>query len=152
MNRFALFGSYLYLMPVILLTCIWVWFKGRERRLEFAIYVVVVVGGEGLEEVLRLLFHRPGPDGSQLTFPSEQALISLAVYGFSAYLVFRHHGKFRFRVVALATVATICILVGISEIYLLNQYPSDVTAGFIFGGLWISLNVVLLEIFRILRF
>lgn len=44
----------------------------------------------------------------------------------------------------------ICFLVGISLIFLQIQYPSDVASGYAFGGVWLSLNIVLLEVFRIL--
>jgi membrane-associated phospholipid phosphatase len=43
------------------------------------------------------------------------------------------------------------LLVGISRIYFDVQYPSDVVAGYVFGGVWLSLNIVLLEIFRIIQ-
>ncbi|QCJ45318.1 hypothetical protein FAY30_21405 [Bacillus sp. S3] len=37
---------------------------------------------------------------------------------------------------------------GLSRIYLVQQSPSDVVAGYVFGGVWLSLNILVLEIFR----
>jgi membrane-associated phospholipid phosphatase len=55
------------------------------------------------------------------------------------------------RIVAPVTVVVITLLVGISRVYFDLQYPSDVVAGYVFGGVWLSLNIVLLEIFRVLH-
>jgi membrane protein DedA with SNARE-associated domain len=151
MNHWALFSSYSILLPLIVLTSFWVLFKANDRLLTIAFFAVVVVGGEGLEEGLRRLFHLIGPSGGQLTFPSEQALMVLTVYGFTAYLLIRHHGNYLIRIMVVLTVSVICLMTGISVIYLGTQYPSDVVAGYVFGGMWISLNVVLLEIFREMR-
>ncbi|MFU1794417.1 lipid A 1-phosphatase [Paenibacillus azoreducens] len=41
------------------------------------------------------------------------------------------------------------MLVGICRIYFNIQYPSDVVSGYVFGGAWLSLNIIQLEIFRI---
>ncbi|WP_410513588.1 phosphatase PAP2 family protein [Paenibacillus sp. BR2-3] len=48
----------------------------------------------------------------------------------------------------IVTVILLCLLVGLSRIYFEVQFPSDVVAGYVFGGVWISLNVILLEILR----
>jgi membrane-associated phospholipid phosphatase len=39
-------------------------------------------------------------------------------------------------------------LISLNRIYLDIQYPSDVVAGFVFGGVWLSSNMILLEIYR----
>ena len=155
MNNFALLGSYYVYAPVIILTSVWIFFKGKDRFLEFSFFAFVIIGGEILEEVLRMLFHRTGPEpvGFQFpyTFPSEQTLNSLTVCGFAAFLLIRHYGNVKIRITATLFVFILCILVGISRIFFNVQYPSDVAAGYIFAGAWLSLNVILLEIFRILR-
>ncbi|MBM7569020.1 phosphatase PAP2 family protein [Paenibacillus sacheonensis] len=103
-----------------------------------------VLGGEVLDDELRMLFHRPGPvaAGIQLinTFPSEETLTSITVCGFTAFLLLRHDSHI-----------LVCLLVGISRIYSGVQFPSDVTAGYVFGGVWITLNVILLEVLRKLQ-
>jgi membrane-associated phospholipid phosphatase len=45
----------------------------------------------------------------------------------------------------------LALLVGLCRIYLDLQYPSDVVAGYVFGVVWLRLNIVLLEIFRFLQ-
>lgn len=155
MNNFALLGSYYVYAPVIILTSVWIFFKGKDRFLEFSFFAFVIIGGEILAEGLRMLFHRTGPEpvGLQFpyTFPSEQTLNSLTVCGFAAFLLVRHYGNVKIQITATLFVFILCLLVGISRIFFNVQYPSDVAAGYIFAGAWLSLNVILLEIFRILR-
>jgi membrane protein DedA with SNARE-associated domain len=143
------------LIPVAVLTLLWILFKGKERLLEVEFLLFVIIGGEVLDKVLRKIFHRVGPIPNHLelpyTFPSEQTLITITVYGFSAYLLFRHYGTVWARIVAPVAVVVLAILVGLSRIYLDLQYPSDVVAGYVFGVVWLSLNIVLLEIFRFMH-
>jgi membrane protein DedA with SNARE-associated domain/membrane-associated phospholipid phosphatase len=155
MNRFALLGSYYVFAPLIVLTSLWIWFRGKNRILELSFFAFAIIGGEALDEGLRLLFHRTGPtpEGLQYpyTFPSEQTLISLTVCGYAGYLLVRHYGNAKIRITTTLLVAIVCLLVGISRIFFNVQYPSDVVAGYVFGGAWFSLNVILLEVFRILQ-
>jgi membrane-associated phospholipid phosphatase len=155
MDRFEWISSLKVLYPLATVTLIWILFKGKERVLESAFLLFVIFGGELLDEGLRRVFHRLGPIPSNLklpyTFPSEQTLITLTIYGFTAYLLFRHYGNVWTRVTAPVIVIVIVLVVGISRIYFNVQYPSDVLAGYVFGGVWLTLNIVLLELFRMLQ-
>lgn len=155
MDRFEWISSLKVLYPLATVTLIWILFKGKERLLESGFLLFVILGGELLDEGLRRVFHRLGPIPSNLklpyTFPSEQTLITLTIYGFTAYLLFRHYGSVWIRLLAPAIVIVITLVVGISRIYFNVQYPSDVVAGYVFGGVWLTLNIVLLEVFRMLQ-
>lgn len=155
MNRLAILGSYYVFAPLIAITVGWIWLLGKNRLLEISFLAVVVVGGEVWDEALRVLFHRVGPEPSAepfpYTFPSEQTLITLTVIGFAAFLIFRHYGDYKLRLAAVLLVLLVSTLVGISRIYFDVQYPSDVVAGYVFGGVWLTLNIVLLEVFRALQ-
>ncbi|OCT12259.1 alkaline phosphatase [Paenibacillus pectinilyticus] len=154
MNRFALLGSYYVFIPFIAVTSIFIIWKGKERLLELMCFAFVIVGGEALDEGLRSLFQRVGPAAVIVdfpySFPSEQTLLSLTVCGFAAYLLVRHKGNVKVRLAATLFVVLLCLLVGISRVYFYVQNPSDVLAGYLFGGTWLSLNVMLLEILRML--
>ncbi|AKG34455.1 bifunctional DedA family/phosphatase PAP2 family protein [Paenibacillus durus] len=155
MNGFAKLGSLYLYGPLIVLTALWVVLRGRDRLLELSFLLWVVLGGELLDSGLRMLFHRPGPvaAGVQVfnTFPSEETLTSLTVCGFSAFLLLRHYSESLIRISVTLTVILLCLLVGVSRIYFNVQFPSDVAAGYVFGGVWISLNIILLEVLRLLR-
>lgn len=154
------FISYLTSLPVLisiaLLITIWIITKGKNRILELRFLLSTLLGGEMLEELLRLIFHRPGPleliitGYTKYTFPSEQAFMAVIVYGFAAYIIARHmHPHWIANVMIIFTIM-ICILSGISPVFMKEQYPSDITAGYVFGGIWLSLNIILMEVFRIL--
>ncbi len=151
MDTIAMFGSYPLLLLPIAATIVLVGFYGKNRLLELAFLAVAMIGSEGLDEGLRAAFHRLGPDGTLLTFPSEQMFMTVTVYGFSVFLVFRHRKEKRYQLVGTFVVIALCLIVGIRAIYAGINYPSDVAAGFVFGGLWITLNVTVLEIFRLMR-
>lgn len=155
MNDFAFLAPLQVLVPIVALTLLWIIFKGKDRILETIFMLIVVLGGEVWEEGLRHLFHRAGHVTSngqvQYTFPSEQTFITLIVLGFCAFILVRHVNSTWIRSAVSLIVIAVCLLVGISLIFFELQYPSDVAAGYVFGGVWLSLNVVLLEIFRFFK-
>jgi len=93
---------------------------------------------------LKELIGRPRPPGEHLTyaagfsFPSGHAMISMAFYGFIAYLLWSSlpykGGKW-----GAALLGLIIISIGLSRVYLNVHYASDVLAGFLLGGLWVWL-------------
>lgn len=154
------FLHYLTSIPVILsltaLNLVWIMYKGKNRLLEIRFLIITILGGEVLEELLRVIFHQLAPfDNSaifhtQNTFPSEQTLMVIVTYGTTAFLLLRHIKNIWLKNIIIPVTIVISLFTGISPVYLNVQYPSDVTAGYVFGGAWLSINIVLLEIFRIL--
>lgn len=155
MERFRMLGSAEVLIPVGVLTFVWIMIKGKDRLLETGFLIMTVPGGELLEEVLRHFFHRTGPAASggfqPYSFPGEQTLMAVTVYGFAAFLLIRHQSFRVNSLFPLACVLAIALLAGLSAVYFDLMYPSDAAAGYAFGGVWVSLNIVLLEIFRQLK-
>lgn len=89
---------------------------------------------------LKELFGRSRPPGEHLTyaagfsFPSGHAMVSMAFYGFLAYLLWTNLpgrcGKW-----CSSLLIVLIILIGISRVYLNVHFASDVLAGFLLGGL-----------------
>lgn len=151
MNRFAYLASFQVVLTIAVITLVWILIKGKDRLLEVGFLSFVLIGGELWDEGLRRFFHRTGPKNLLDTFPSEQTLITIIFLGFAAYLFVRHVNMTWLRTGAFLLVLAVLLLVGLSRIYFDIQYPSDVVAGYVFGGVWLSFNVVLLEIFRFFR-
>jgi hypothetical protein len=38
----------------------------------------------------------------------------------------------------------------LNPLFFQTQYPSDILTGYVFGGVWLTLNILLLEIYRLL--
>lgn len=154
MRFFGLFASIKGSIPLIVLTFIWILLKTKDRILEISFLLIVVIGGEIFEEGIRRVFHHLQPVHPPLTkqilysFPSEQSITTFILFGFFAYLFVRHSKKIWIQTLVSILIFILIILIGLSRIYLMQQYPSDVVAGYTFGGVWLSLNILVLEIFR----
>jgi len=154
MRGIQTFASIPILTVWVITTVIWVWIKSTDKKLELLFLAIVLIGGEVINEGLRTIFqHISSITLKQLisTFPSEQSFVSIMIYGFTIFLLLRHTKSLWIQNVLIMLTFVVLILIGISDIYLHLEDPSDVLGGYVFGGMWVSLNVVLLEIYRLMR-
>lgn len=125
----------------LLLTLTGIGFRFR-KRLEVLVLNLTVGGALLLSELLKFSFHRHRPELPWLTsasgysFPSGHSLISMALYGFLAYLVFRNSRNSGSRLISSVGLLLLPVLIGISRVYLGVHYPSDVLAGWAVGLAW----------------
>ncbi len=108
---------------------------------------ISLLGSVASVTLLKILFGRPRSDlgvyvEQSASFPSGHASISIAFYGFLAYIVVRHT-RLRLRVVVLA--AVLAFLIGFSRLYLIEHYLSDVLNGYLIGSIWLVFSIVLVE-------
>lgn len=154
-NMISYATNYITLIIIVILSLFWILAKGENRILETRALVITVFGGEILEEILRSIFHRQSPIDTALskhiiyTFPSEQALMALVTYGFTAFIIIRHIKKHWISTAIILITLAVCLLSGVRPIFNNLQYPSDILAGYVFGGVWLSMNIILLEFQRI---
>lgn len=154
MNGISQLSSIHIIIPIIAATLIWIFVKGKNKGLELVFLFLAVFGGQIIEQILRYLFHKIGPLSKlpsiiAIDFPGDKAFLAIVVYGISTYLILRHV-EHRWVKIFIPIVSLFFVLtIGVSQIYLKVQLPSDVVAGFVFGGVWLSFNVFLLEIFRL---
>ncbi len=96
--------------------------------------------------LLKNLFARPRPSGEHLTYaagysyPSGHAMVSMAFYGFLAYLVLESVPGKKGKVWA-GLLLLLVFLIGVSRVYLNVHYASDVLTGFVLGGFIVYLFV-----------
>jgi len=138
------------LLVVAILTVIWIAFKGINKLHEIKFFTISFLGGDGLDIVLKNIFHRLGPSGKIYTFPSGGVLMSVVTYGFLVYMVVKCCKRTWINSVIIGAYLSLCSFTGLSMVYFNKQYPSDVVAGFEFGIVWLSLSIILLEIYRVL--
>lgn len=130
--------------------------KSKMHLIDIAFLIFSIMGGEITEEVLRMAFHRLGPVASagSLTFPGEQTFMSTVIYGYFLFILFKYiiARQYALRLCAAGAFIIIVLLAGFNRIYYVLQYPSDVLAGCVFGGVWLIMNLVILECVRLLKF
>jgi len=103
--------------------------------------------------LLKLFFGRGRPPGEHLilvtgfSFPSGHAMISMAFYGFIAYLVGMNFPGRKGKLLVLVLYLLI-LLIGISRVYLNVHYASDVLAGYLLGGVLLFIFIKGLQIYK----
>lgn len=123
---------------VLLITLIWTLVFLRNGR--YAIWLTVsLIGGWLINKLLKALYTRERPDlwdslvvPDGYSFPSGNAMISAALFGLIALLLFRS-GKAGNRAWA-AIVLLILLLIGVSRLYLGVHYASDILGGLLAGA------------------
>jgi membrane-associated phospholipid phosphatase len=88
----------------------------------------------------RLRLHHRGAGSSGSSFPSNHAMMSLALYGTLAHLVARRRRKRSGRSARGVWIAALalCALTGWSRVYLGMHRPSDVLGGWLAGSIWLA--------------
>ena len=156
MNIIRFFTYYPVLILIAVLSFIWIFVKGKNKTLEIEFLFSTILGGEVLEETLRMLFHRLGPQELhaiphlQYTFPSEHTLMAVVTYGFASYIVLHYVRHKWIGSLVICTAILISVTTGLSQLFFQTEYASDICTGYAFGLMWLSLNIVLMEIFRLM--
>jgi undecaprenyl-diphosphatase len=116
---------------------------GWQRRWSAAgTLILVTVGAQVLNSILKSLFHRARPEpvvtfisAQGFSFPSGHAMVSAAFYFYVAYLTWSLvHGWWRGLLIG--GLVVLVLLIGLSRLYLEVHYLSDVIAGYLAGFLW----------------
>jgi undecaprenyl-diphosphatase len=136
-------GSGWFLWPVGVLIVIWLERTGRRR--DAARLAAAVLGANGIDQALKLLFHRVRPEAyfgyaqpSTYSFPSGHAFVSCCFYLAVAEVLIRPAWpRWKKRVVWTAAVMAI-IAIGFSRVYLGVHYPTDVLAGYAGAIAWMT--------------
>ena len=153
---FGVITSIKILMPLMIIILIWIIKRNIDRFLEIQFLLIAICGGEALQFILSHIFRRLGPSALaiigtvQYTFPSNQSLMSIVTYGFFAFIIIRHAKKSWIGIALIVVTLLICIFAGLNPIFFQTEYPSDIYAGYVFGGVWLTINIILLEVYRII--
>lgn len=136
-------GSPGIIIVLLILTITLLWVK--NLRWEGLFMLACVISAWKLMDYIKLLIKRERPLGEALavasgySFPSGHAMVSMAFYGFAAYLVLVNIKGDNAKIVA-SLLGFLIFMIGLSRIYLNVHYASDVLAGF-------GLGIVLLLLF-----
>ena len=133
---------------VLIVTAILCW-RLRQRYLIIGLFIATF-GSTAFTFLSKSLYQRARPVDILLaertySFPSGHATITMALYGFIAYLLIRfsHHTSQKVRIFVFAVF--FAVLIGFSRIVLNEHYLSDVLGGYLVGGLWLTVAISVTE-------
>ncbi|MCA8881678.1 MAG: VTT domain-containing protein [Rhodobacteraceae bacterium] len=140
------FGGWQVVTPLVTASVLGLLLAGR--RALAAGMVVSFAGNAASVALLKRAFGRPrSPLGyfaeTSGSFPSGHAAASVAVYGMLIYVLWRTK---RLRAdTALLAAGLVAFAIGLSRIYLVEHYLSDVVNGWLVGAMWVTLGVAVAE-------
>jgi membrane-associated phospholipid phosphatase len=119
-------------------------FWALRFRLE-AIFVLLASSSNILNWIVKRLIKRPRPTSELVTvarvinepsFPSGHVMHYVNFFGLLNYLLATNWRSGRLRNILLTISTALIVLIGPSRVYLGAHWPSDVMAGYVYGGLW----------------
>jgi membrane-associated phospholipid phosphatase len=143
---------------IILCVVLAVYFVIRHKTWKFIIQtVVVLLLASASNMALKLVFGRSRPalehlvEVSSLSYPSGHAMSAMSFYGFLIYLAIILIPQRWLKALICIVLSLLILSIGTSRIYLGVHFPSDVTAGFVGGIIWITLCVIVFNTFSFIR-
>lgn len=100
-----------------------------------------------LNQITKLIFSRNRPIGINLieesgfSYPSGHAMVSMAYYGFIAYLIYKKLKNKSTKTILIITLIFTILLIGFSRIYLGVHYLSDIIGGFLLSIVYLMIYI-----------
>lgn len=104
-----------------------------------------------LNIIIKTIIARPRPVGHNLiteggySFPSGHSMISMAVYGFLIYYIYKNVSNKMWRWLLIILLSLLILIIGFSRIYLGVHYASDVLAGYLLSLIWLITFITIIE-------
>jgi undecaprenyl-diphosphatase len=123
---------------------------GLGHRLAAAAETIAAIGSGGLYLLVQQLVGQPRPSADlvqvvgpiQLSgFPSGHLATFAAVFGFLAFLGYRGLHRSAMRWLPVGLVGVLLLLMSFARIYAGQHWASDVLAGCLLGGLWLTATI-----------
>lgn len=142
-------GDWRVVTLVMLAMLVWLWARNRSDLMLGL--TVSVIGNVTTVALLKLLFERPRPKLAYFvetsgSFPSGHAAISVALYAMLFFTMWKLRWLGPIKAALLA--ATLAFVVGLSRLYLIEHYLSDVINGWLVGALWMLIGIAIGEWWR----
>ena len=107
--------------------------------------VLSIGGGTAFSQLLKVLYDRPRPDVVEhlaviqtASFPSGHTTMATIVYLTLGAMIVRLVDSHAARIYVMVVAVLLCVVVGVSRVYLGVHWPTDVLAGWALGAAWAS--------------
>jgi undecaprenyl-diphosphatase len=131
--------TFLALLTMSVVGYLWL----RKMYAAGTLVLAITLSASLLSIQLKGYYHRPRPelvphltDVYTSSFPSGHAMLSTVVFLTLGTLLGRFTNERRLRAYFLGIALTLCLLVGVSRVYMGVHYPTDVLAGWVAGLVW----------------
>lgn len=146
----SVFGDLAVSSVLFLAVVGFLYFKGYRRE---AAFMPAILATPLLNTILKETIERPRPSEAlvnvfdplpQYSFPSGHVMYYVVFFGFVAFLAASLPKlEPRWRAFLLTISLPLIFLVGISRVYLGAHWPSDVLGAYLFGGLYLSVLILI---------
>lgn len=135
------------IVPVLLI--IYMLNKKKNKNIEIKYIILTICGGFLLKELVMYLFNYiSGYIMILQNFLDGRCFTVIVIYGFGLYIIYSHLENIYLRKVLIGVVIVLGLLTGIAQLYFENDL-SSVLSGYTLGIVWVSLNIILLEIKKV---
>ena len=118
----------------------------KEKKIPLLITLNLICS-YALNAFAKVIFTRPRPIGINLieesgfSYPSGHSMVSMAYYGFIAYLIYKKQTNKLIKTIIIVSLLLTILLVGFSRIYLGVHYLSDVIGGFLLSIIYLTIYI-----------
>jgi undecaprenyl-diphosphatase len=140
-------GSHLFLVPATILVALGL--KSRGHWVSALLFTASVVGGFGLNSLLKITFQRARPDlwpalvaEHTYSFPSGHAAMSTVFFGGLAAVALHLSKRPTVRITAVVLATTAAVTIAGTRVYLGAHWTTDVVAGILVGLFWVVVAAV----------
>jgi undecaprenyl-diphosphatase len=151
-NGVTFFGNTAVVIGITGIVVMFLLFSKNYKSYAAGLFTAVI-GAGATSYSMKTIIERARPGGlipsaveTSSSFPSGHATLAMALYGFLAYVLCKLYPKHSAVIVTLATV--IIFAIGFSRLYLGMHFPSDVLAGYLLGGPWLSIGIKVVALLK----
>ncbi|WP_246234618.1 phosphatase PAP2 family protein [Bacillus aquiflavi] len=152
MKGITFFGSIKWLTTAVIVIALILFF---QRKFALGLFVILASGfGAFFNRWLKWLFKRERPDifpiieAQGFSFPSGHSMGAFIFYSSVAYLILHLSRSKVINLISTLFLFLFIIMIGLSRIYLGVHFPSDVVSGFVAGGAWLLICILIFRFYK----
>ena len=121
------------------------------KKKDYYLLLTVILSTVGMNQLLKHVIRRVRPDHFRMivekgfSFPSGHAMISIALYGYLIYLIYRRVSNKYLKLTLISLLVLLILIIGCSRIYLGVHYPSDVLGGYLLA---LAILILVIDLYQ----